>query len=109
MPVTNLSIKSQVAYLSDPYVTHDFFESQYQKDVQPNTFVDVNKFWDNWSLDALAQPRVDPFYETVERLPEVKLTGFRQEIFNTPVYYESQSSHGFLRPEVLRNQLAADG
>jgi LPS-assembly protein len=93
-PVTNLSIKSQVAYWSDPYVTHDFFESQYQKNVQPSTYFDANKFWDNWSLDTLAEPRVNPFYETVERLPEVRLTGFRQEIFNTPVYYESQSSLG---------------
>ncbi len=96
-PMTNLTIKSQVAYLSDPYVTHDFFESQYQKNIQPNTFVDLNKFWNNWSLDALAQPRVNPFYETVERLPEARLTGYRQEIFNTPVFYESESSMGYYR------------
>jgi hypothetical protein len=27
----------------------------------------------------------------------VKLTGFRQEIFNTPVYYDSESSAGYYR------------
>lgn len=94
-PMTNLTIKTQVAYLSDPYITHDFFESQYQKNVEPNTYVDINKFWNNWSLDTLAQPRVNPFYESVERLPEIRLTGFRQEIFDTPVFYESQSSLGY--------------
>ncbi len=88
---------SQVAYQSDPFIVRDFFESQYKKDIQPNTFVDVSQFWQNWSLDALAQPRLNPYWETVERLPDVRLTGFRQQIANTPVYYESQSSVGYFR------------
>ncbi|HZQ45458.1 MAG TPA: LPS assembly protein LptD, partial [Verrucomicrobiae bacterium] len=92
---TNLTVKSQVAHLSDPYVVRDFFESQYKRDIQPNTFVDADKVWPNWSLDTLVQPRVNAFYETVERLPEVRLSGFRQQIFNTPLYYESESSIGY--------------
>lgn len=94
-PMTNLEVKSQVAYLSDPYVTHDFFESQYQRNVQPNTYFDIDKFWNNWSVDAMAQPRVDPFYETVERVPEIRLTGFRQQLFDSPLYYESQTMGGY--------------
>jgi hypothetical protein len=27
----------------------------------------------------------------------VKLTGFRQQVFNTPIYYESESSAGYYR------------
>ncbi len=96
-PATNLTVMSQVAYQSDPFIVRDFFESQYRKDIQPNTFVDANQFWHNWSLDALAQPRLNPYWETVERLPDVRLTGFRQQIANTPVYYESQSSVGYFR------------
>jgi len=94
---TNLTVKSQVAYQSDPYIVRDFFESQYKQDIQPNTFVDADKVWPNWSLDALAQPRVNVFDETVERLPEIKLSGFRQQIFDTPLYYESASSVGYFR------------
>ena len=96
-PVTNLTIISQAAYLSDPFVTHDFFESEYQKDIQPNTFVDADKVWPNWSLDGMAQTQVDRYYETVERLPDVRLTGWRQEVFGTPLYYESQTSAGYYR------------
>lgn len=92
---TNLDVKSQVAYQSDPYIVRDFFESQYTKDIQPNTLVDADKMWRNWSLDALAQPRVNAFDETVERLPEVRLWGFRQQILDTPLFYESQSSIGY--------------
>lgn len=94
---TNLDVKAQVAYQSDPFIVRDFFEGEYVKNVQPNTFFEANQVWQNWSLDALAQPRVNGFFETVERLPDVRLTGFRQQIAQTPLYYESESSAGYYR------------
>lgn len=94
-PQTNLTILAQVAYQSDPFVTRDFFETEYNRDIQPSTFLDANKFWQNWSLETLAQVRINPFWETVERLPEVRLTGFRQQLGPTPVYYESQTTIGY--------------
>ncbi|MDB6125507.1 MAG: Organic solvent tolerance protein [Pedosphaera sp.] len=94
---TNLDIKSQVAYQSDVFVIHDFFEGEFRKNIQPNTFFEVNQGWQNWSLDALAQPRVNGFFETVERLPDVRLNGFRQQIADTPLYYESESTIGYYR------------
>jgi LPS-assembly protein len=86
-----------VNYQSDPLVLHDFFEGAYTANPQPNTFVEANKYWDNWSLDALTTPRVNDFFDQVERLPDVKLTGWRQQVFDTPVYYESESSAGYYR------------
>ena len=94
-PSTNLNVKALVNYQSDPLVLHDFFEGDYRNNPQPNTFVEANKYWDNWSLDVETMPRVNDFFDQVERLPEVKLTGFRQQIFDTPVYYESESSAGY--------------
>lgn len=108
-PLTNLTIQSQVDYQRDPYITHDFFESQYKRDIQPNTFVDANQFWGNWSVDALTQTRVNPYWETVERLPDVRLTGFRQEIAHTGVYYESQSSLGYFRRLFANTNMPATG
>jgi hypothetical protein len=96
-PATNLNVKALVNYQSDPLVLHDFFEGEYTANPQPNTFVELNKYWDNWSLDALATPRVNSFFNQVERLPDVKLTGFRQQVFGTPVYYDSESSVGWYR------------
>jgi len=96
-PFTNLNLKALVNYQSDPLVLHDFFEGDYSANPQPNTFVEVNKYWENWSLDAETTPRVNDFFDQVERLPDVKLTGFRQQIFDTPVYYESESSAGYYR------------
>ncbi len=94
-PWTNMTVLSQVAYQSDPYITHDYFETEYSKDIQPKTFVDADQAFRNWSVDTIVQPRVNPYWETVERLPEIRLNGFRQQILETPLFYESQSSVGY--------------
>jgi LPS-assembly protein len=94
-PATNLNVKSLVRYQSDIGVVKNFFEGEYRQDPQPDTFVEVNKFWQNFSLDVLVHPRVNDFYETVERLPDVRLSGFRQQLWSTPVYYQSESSVGY--------------
>ncbi|MCI0747220.1 MAG: LPS assembly protein LptD [Verrucomicrobia subdivision 3 bacterium] len=96
-PRSNLTARLAVRYQSDEFVIRDFFESEYRGNVQPLSFLEVNQLWSNFSLDLMAQPQVNPFFETVERLPDVKLTGFRQQIGASPLYYESESSAGYLR------------
>lgn len=95
-PFTNLNLKAAFRYQSDEMVLQDFFESEYRNNPQPNTFVEANKLWDNFSLDVFAQRRINNFFETVERLPDVRLTGYRQQIGPTPLYYESESSLAYL-------------
>jgi LPS-assembly protein len=89
-------------------VTRDFFEGQYFRDPQPKSFVEANQFWDNFSLDAYVQPRVDNFLETVEQLPDIRLTGFRQQIGQSRLYYESQSSAGYYQ-RVFADNLGTNG
>ncbi len=96
-PSTNLDVKAFVNYQSDPLMMHDFFEGDYTENPQPNTFVEADKYSENWSLDALTTPELNNFFDQVERLPDVKLTGLRQQVFDTPVYYESESSAGYYR------------
>jgi LPS-assembly protein len=96
-PFTNLNVKSRVSYESDERLLHDFFEGEYRRNPQPASFVEVNKLWPNFSLDVFAQPRVNDYLETVERLPEVKLSSFRQQLWSSPVFYESESSAGWYR------------
>ena len=57
----------------------------------------MNRFWQNFSLDTYVQPQVNSFLETNERLPDVRLTGQRQQLWDTPVYYESENSAGYYR------------
>jgi LPS-assembly protein len=94
---TNLYVKSVVRYQSDPDVLRDFFEGDYRQNPQPSTFVEANQAWSNFSLDAYVQPRVNTYLETVERLPDIRLTGERQQILRSPFYYESETSAGYYR------------
>lgn len=94
-PVTNLYAKAMVRYESDFAIDRDFFLMDYNLDPQPDSYFDLNKLWQNFSVDAYVQPRLNTFLETVERLPDIHLTGFRQQIGATPLYYESESSAGY--------------
>lgn len=96
-PYTNVNVKAEVNYESDAMVEHDFFENAYVNNPQPSSFVEFNPYWDNWSLDAESMPRINTFFDQVARLPDVQLTGFSQQIANTPLYYDSQSSVGYYR------------
>jgi lipopolysaccharide assembly outer membrane protein LptD (OstA) len=96
-PATNLNLKALVNYQSDPLVVHDFYTGAYAENPQPGSFVEANQYWDNWSLDALATPRINSYFDQVERLPDVRLTGFQQQVPGTPVYYNSESSVGWYR------------
>lgn len=96
-PATNLYLKALARYESDLAVVRDFFESDYRRDPQPSSFFEANKFWNNFSVDAYAQPRLNDFLETVERLPDIRVTGYRQQLGGSPLYYESETSAGYYR------------
>ncbi len=94
-PATNLEVRAVVRYQSDTNIVREFLEPEYRLDPQPNTFFEVNRFWQNFSLDTYVEPRLNNFLNTIERLPEVRLTGQRQQLLDSPVYYESESSAGY--------------
>ena len=92
---TNFTFKVLANYQSDPLVIRDFFENEYRADVEPASFAEANQLWRNFTLDAMAQPRLVNFFETVERLPDIKLTGLRQQVGDTPIFYQSETSVGY--------------
>jgi LPS-assembly protein len=102
---TNLVATAVVRWQSDEFLIRDFFENEYQKNIQPATFLELNKHWRDWNLNFLAQPQVNDFFQTVERLPEVKLSGMRQQIGGLPLFYESESTAGYLRQQFANNAL----
>lgn len=104
----HLTAKAMVRWQTDPFITRDFYEPEYRDNVQPSSFFELNQDWPNWNLNLYAQPQVNSFQETVERLPDIKLTGLRQEIGESPFYYDSESSAGYYRhvwPDIWTNSL----
>ncbi|MSU61611.1 MAG: LPS-assembly protein LptD [Pedosphaera sp.] len=108
---TNLTAKLVVREHSDAQMVRDFFESDYRKDPEPKSFLELNRAWPNWSLDLLVQPQLNDFFQTVERLPDIKLSGIRQQLGITPLFYESETSAGYFRfrpdDSVVTNSYAA--
>jgi LPS-assembly protein len=96
-PASNLTAKVVADYQSDPLVLRDFFQREYVTNVEPASFAEASQLWPNYTLNVMVQPRLVDFFETVERLPDVKLSGLRQEVGDTPVYYESESSMGWFK------------
>jgi LPS-assembly protein len=97
VPATNWTAKIVGNYQSDPLVVRDFKEGEYQANVEPASFAEVTQMSPNWVLDVMGQPQIVDFFETVERLPDVRMTGLRQEVGATPIYYESENSLGYFR------------
>ncbi len=100
---TNLNFKLVGDYQSDPLIEHDFFETEYRRNVQPKSFFEANRIWPNFTLDVLAQPQVNDFQETVERLPDVRIEALRQQLGNTPLYYEGENTGGFYNRRFVDN------
>ena len=103
---TNFTVNTVFRYQGDPFILRDFFEQEYQGNTQPSSFIEGEYNWDNYSLNLLVMPRVNDFFERVERLPELRLTGLRQQLGNTPLYYDSESSAGYLKHEFIDNTTA---
>jgi LPS-assembly protein len=88
----DFSSTADLNFWSDPWVTRDYFQGEYQQENQPANFVSLNQYNPNFTISLLASPQVNPFFETVERLPEFEVESKQQKLFGTPIEYTSQSS-----------------
>jgi lipopolysaccharide assembly outer membrane protein LptD (OstA) len=84
-------------YLSDPFVMEDFFDKEYRNEVQPENRLSVMHRGDSFSAGLLANVRLNDFYENINRLPEANFEVNQLKLGNTPFYYESQNTAGFLQ------------
>jgi LPS-assembly protein len=77
---------------SDPWITRDYFQGEYQSENQPPNFVDLDQYNPNFNVSLLVAPQANPFFETVERLPELLFESKQQKIFGSQIEYTGQSS-----------------
>ncbi len=89
---SDFSSIADLNFWSDPWVTRDFFSGEYQQQNQPPNFISLNEYNPNFTASLMASPQVNPFFETVERLPEFMVEVKQQKIFGTDIEYSNQSS-----------------
>jgi lipopolysaccharide assembly outer membrane protein LptD (OstA) len=86
------SIMAEMNKLSDPFLLKDFFEREYRSEVEPETYLNVTHNEDNYGLLVNIEKRINNFYSTTERLPEVRFNYNNQEILDSNVFYKNLSS-----------------
>jgi LPS-assembly protein len=99
---------AELNYVSDPFVLEDFFDDEFRARVQPENRVALTHRGDAFTAGLLLQPRLNDFYENVNRLPEASLDVNRQRIGETPLYYESQTAFSALERVYAEGSTAED-
>ncbi len=92
-----LDFRGSLEYVSDYYFIRDFFNIRYSADPQPSTYAALEQQFDLFSASVYFRARINNFYSTVEKMPEVRLDMQRQQIFNTPFYYQGDLSADYMR------------
>jgi LPS-assembly protein len=82
--------------LSDQYFLQDFYPNIFAYDPQPDTYFELVKKGEAFTLTAQARVQMDNFQETVERLPELSWEVARTPLFNGPIFYEGSTSGALL-------------
>jgi len=82
--------------LSDQYFLQDFYPNIFTRDPQPDTYTELVKRGEAYTLSILTRPQVNTFLETAERLPEISWEVARTPLFNGPIFYEATTSAAYL-------------
>lgn len=86
--------RGQLDLLSDYNFLNDYFYSRYAEVLEPPTFVSLEKQFDRMTASLYLPFRVNSFFTTLERLPELRLDFQRQELFKN-LYYQGETSMGY--------------
>ena len=89
-----LDFRGVLDVFSDFNFLRDFFEDRYDHNVQPPTYAALEYQGEKFSATLQTTLRVNDFYTTMERRPELRFDIFRQELFRN-IYYQGQTSAGF--------------
>lgn len=86
----------QANYLSDTDIVEDFFEDEYRESSQPDNHAVYTHRGENYTVNLQVRGRINDFYDSVNRIPELGIEFFRQPVFGSPIYYDGQSSASYL-------------
>ena len=84
--------------LSDARVLEDFDEGNFRKNPNPDNSVNLTYWNEDFTVNLLGRMNLnDDNFDATERLPELALDLKRQPFFKLPVFYEGETSAGYLR------------
>ncbi|MDO9540855.1 MAG: hypothetical protein Q7J98_00850, partial [Kiritimatiellia bacterium] len=90
---------AQLNYLSDPYIIEQFFREEYKTDPEPDNYMVLGRRGQYYAASLLFRKRFNDFYTSIDRLPEATLDFTRQQIWDSPFFYEGKHTAGYLSKE----------
>jgi len=93
-----LDFRMQIDLISDYNYLRDFDRARFGSEYQPPTYASLEYQGDRFTASTYLTVRINDFYSTVDRLPELRLSFHRQELFAN-VYYQGETS---LTPAFMR-------
>ena len=88
---------SQYYKLSDSEFLKDYFEREYDREQNPNSYALITHAMPHGTLSGRADYRVNRFMSTVERLPEISYNLPNFEIFDSNIYWENKTTYSNLQ------------
>ncbi|MGI8603812.1 MAG: LPS-assembly protein LptD [Verrucomicrobiales bacterium] len=91
---STLYVDFDINKLSDEFFYEDFFPGEFRLDPEPDNFITLTKQHERGEFNLFGRFRLNDFYQTDTRLPEIALDFTRQPIFDTGLFYWGSTSFG---------------
>jgi LPS-assembly protein len=83
-------------YLSDPDILEDFFNGEFRGEANPENYAVLQHSTESYAAGLRVDHRLNDFYTTVDRLPDLSLDWYRGRVPGTPFQFESRNSFAYL-------------
>ena len=101
-------LDTNLTWLSDGYYLEDFDTVRYRTDPQPDNTVGIFRRDDASLLSLFTRLRLNDFYRSDTRLPELAYDRARAPFFGLPILHEGSTSAAYIgeeAPDVTRNAI----
>lgn len=90
--------------LSDRNLTKDYFyREEYERESSPESYIYALNRESEYSMSVLARKRVNHFQAITERLPEARFDLKDQKLFESPVYFKTDTTYTNLNKKTSDN------
>lgn len=101
-------VLAEFNYLSDPLVLEDFFDDEYRHNAQPENRATYTHRDNRYTFNAEATTRLNDFYDNLNRLPELSLDFQRQQLGQTPFFYQGATTVSSLEQVFMEGSSSED-
>ncbi|MEP6673484.1 MAG: LPS assembly protein LptD, partial [Chthoniobacter sp.] len=97
-----------ITKLSDARFLQDFEPGEFRENPNPDNMIAVTKWNENYSAILIARKQINHDFDGTEKLPEGALDIKRQPLWDSPVFYDSETSAGMYQRNFANGSLFPD-